>query len=424
VPGPKRPKLPEPVAPPPPRRERRALSHVGGKIELSGGSPEEQEALRSALAVSADEGDVMADMHGFHSYPARLHPLTARGLVAGLSRGGDTVLDPFCGSGTVLVEARALGRRAWGSDLNPLAVELAWLKTHGSTEKFASDLTRAAQNIAEVADERRLGKAAPTRLYPPDDRERYPIHILLELDSLSHGVDQLRGGDVRRALRLVISSTLTKLAHSEGDTTRRKAPRRLPGGFAIKLFTQKTEELVERLAEYSERIPARAPRSEIAQADARDLQMVPPNSVNLVVTSPPYPGVYDYLDHHMHRIRWLGLSPDPLARLEIGARREYKRLSLLAASRRWQDEMGAALREMRRVLTPDGRAVVVVADSVVERKALRADVELQKAASKNGLEVTARASQARPLFLHGADRAFADAPRREHVCILRPSRRV
>ncbi len=392
-------------------------------MELVGGTAEEQEALRRALAVSADEEEVMADVHGFHSYPARLHPLTARGLIAGLSGVGDTVLDPFCGSGTVLVEARALGRRAWGSDLNPLAVELTWLKTRGMTEKFATDLTKAAANIAEVADERRLGKAPPTRLYPPEDRERYPIHILLELDSLSHGVDQLRGGDVRRALRLVISSTLTKLAHSEGDTTRRKAPRRLPGGFAIKLFTQKIEELVERLTDYAARVPMRAPKAEVAQADARELHQVPPRSVNLIVTSPPYPGVYDYLDHHLHRIRWLGLSPDPLARLEIGARREYKRLGLLGASRRWQDEMGAALREMRRVLTPDGRAVVVVADSVVERKALHADVELQRTAGKNGLEVVALASQPRPLFLHGAERAFAERARREHVAILRPQKR-
>lgn len=424
MPGPSRPKpKAPPIELPPPRRERRALSHVGGKIELRGGSPEEQAALRGALRVSSDEAEVMADVHGFHSYPARLHPLTARGLVEALTRPGATVLDPFCGSGTVLVEARALGRRAWGSDLNPLAVELAWLKTRGVTSKLAADMQKAAANVAEVAETRRLAKAAPTRLYPPEERERYPIHVLLELDSLSHGVDQVRSLEVQRALRLVISSMLTKLSHSEGDTTRRKAPRRLPGGFAINLFSQKVEELIERLLAYAERLPGRAPRAEIAQGDARNLRHVPPKSVDLIVTSPPYPGVYDYLDHHLHRIRWLGLNPEPLSRFEIGARRTYKRLGLLAAAHLWQDEIGAALREMRRVLAVDGRAVMVVADSVVDRKPMRADAELDRTAKKYGMEVTAMASQERPLFLHGAERAFADAPRREHVAILRPAGR-
>jgi DNA modification methylase len=392
-------------------------------VELRGGSPEEQQALRKALLVSAEEDQVMADVHGFHSYPARLHPLTARGLVEGLTRPGDTVLDPFCGSGTVLVEARALGRRAWGSDLNPLAVELAWLKTRGVTGKLATDIQKSAAHVVEVAEDRRLAKAAPMRLYPPEERERYPVHILLELDSLSHGVDQVRSVEVQRALRLVISSLLTKLSHSEGDTTRRKAPRRLPGGFAINLFGQKVDELLERLEAYAARLPNRPLRAEIAQGDARDLRHVPAKSVDLIVTSPPYPGVYDYLDHHVHRIRWLGLNPDPLSRHEIGARRTYKRLGLKEAAFLWQDEIGASLREMRRVLAEGGRAVVVVADSVVDRKPMRADSELERTAKKYGMEVTAIASQERPLFLHGAERAFADAPRREHVAILRPARK-
>ncbi len=408
-------------APPPPRRERRALSHVGGRVEFRGGTEEEHDVLRRALAVSADEDQVMADVHGFHSYPARLHPQTAARLIEGLSQKGATVLDPFCGSGTVVVEARALGRQALGSDLNPLAVELAWLKSRGATPKLCSDIVQAATHIAEVADERRRAKAGPTRPYDHDVREKYPIHILLELDSLWMGVDQLRRGEVQRALRLVVSSLLTKVAHSEGDTTRRRSPRRLPSGFAIELFQQKTEELAERLSAYAERLPARAPRAEVTVEDARRLRHLENGSVDLVVTSPPYPGVYDYLDHHLHRLDWLGLDSSRLDRFEIGARREYRRLTLRGASRRWQEEMGEALREIRRVLDPSGRAVLVIADSVVGDTALRADREMERAATGNGLDVTAMASQERPLFLHGAERAFRDAPRREHVVILRPS---
>lgn len=408
------------IRPPEQRRERRALSHVGGEVLVEGGSVEEQKILRDALGVHADESEVMADVHGFHSYPARMHPLTAARLIAGLSPRAGRVLDPFCGSGTVVVEARALGREALGSDLNPLAVEVSWLKSRGPTQKFVSDMIQSAYHIAEVAEERRLDRAEPYRRYDDETRSRYPIHILLELDSITMGIEQLPKNELSRMLRLVVSSTLTKLAHSEGDTTRQKAPRRLPSGFAIQLFADKANELGERLNAYSARVPDRTPRAHVTHADARHLPFVEDESIDLIVTSPPYPGVYDYLEHHVHRLRWLGLKESRLAESEIGAKREYRRLRLEEAARLWQNEIGHVLREMRRCLARDGRAVMIIADSVVDRQALYADEQILQAAEFAGMKVTALASQERPLFLYGAAEAFGQHARREHVVVLRP----
>jgi len=373
--------------------------------------------------VSADEMSVMQDVHGFHSYPARLHPLTARRLVEGLSKPGARVLDPFCGSGTVVAEARALGRVALGSDLNPLAVELSWLKSRGPTAREVEQLLSAAERIAEVAEERRQRKAEPYVRYGAEERERYPIHVLLELDSIAHGIGQLPKTEQTRILRLVVSSILTKVAYSEGDTTRKKAPRRLPSGFAIGLFMEKTRELAERFEEYRTRIGDRAPRATVACVDARDIEGLETASIDLIVTSPPYPGVYDYLDHHIHRLRWLGLQPSRLQDQEIGSRRGYRRLRFDEASALWAAEMGACLREMRRVLASDGRGVVIVADSVVDRQAFRADEAFARIAAENGLEVKLVASQERPLFLYGAEEVFDELPRSEHLIVVRPGER-
>ncbi|MCH2108488.1 MAG: hypothetical protein MK135_04115 [Polyangiaceae bacterium] len=412
-----------------PRRERRALSHVGGEVYFSQGNDEEKAALAHALDVDAEEEAVMRDMHGFHSYPARLHPETARRLIEGFSKPGDHIYDPFSGSGTVVAEARAAGRCASGSDLNPLAIELAWLKSRGLLPKQTAQLLASAQRIAEVADARRLAKADPYQLYDNDARERYPIHILLELDSLAHGVGLLPRSDEQRALRLVISSLLTKLSHSEGDTTRQKAPRRLRSGFAIELFVKKTEELKRRLDAYSARLPQRVEKAYIGFSDARDLEKVEDGSIDLIVTSPPYPGVYDYLEHHLHRMRWLGMREGPLRNGEMGSRRVYRTIRFRDAVDLWHRELGDTLREMWRVLSSHGRGVMIIADSVVDRQALYADDEFKKIAEQNGIDVTAIASQERPLFLHGAERVFADRPRMEHVVVFRrsavpPARRI
>lgn len=406
-----------------PRRERRALSHVGGEVQFRGGTEDERKVLLHALDVSAEEDEVMSDVHGFHSYPARLHPLTARRLIEGFSAVGARVMDPFCGSGTVVLEAKALGREALGSDLNPLAVELSWLKSRSPVPKLVAEMVAAAASIAEVAEERRLAKAEPYHRYGEDDRERYPIHILLELDSLSHGVSQVPGTEAKRMLRLVISSMLTKLSHSEGDTTRRHAPRRLPSGFAIQLFHQKAQELAERLSSYSARVAPKAPRAYVGLNDARQLTNIESDTIDLIITSPPYPGVYDYLDHHMHRIKWLGLRPTRLAEDEIGARRKYKQMRLDEAAQQWREEIGPTLYELRRTLADDGRGVMVVADSVVDRRPLHADEQMQLVAESAGIDITCIASQERPLFLHGAERAFSDRPRMEHVVVFRPKLR-
>ncbi len=406
-----------------PRRERRALSHVGGDVHFQGGQREEHDVLLAALDVSADEEQVMADVHGFHSYPARLHPKTARGLIEGFSKPGDRVLDPFCGSGTVVVEGRALGREAIGSDLNPLAVELSWLKSRGPTEKLVQDMLRSAARIAEVAEERRIAKADPYKRYMSADLDRYPVHILLELDSISHGIGLLAQPEVIRMLRLVVSSMLTKLSFSEGDTTRQRAPRRLPSGFAIQLFHQKAEELARRFDAYRARLPERAIRAYVGMSDARSMEKIEDDSIDLIITSPPYPGVYDYLEHHMHRIEWLGLRAHGLAEGEIGARREYRQLRVEDAAARWRSEIGPTLYELRRTLAPGGRGVMVIADSVVDRHPLRADEQIRRVADKAGIEITCIASQERPLFLYGADRAFANGPRMEHVVVFRPGER-
>ena len=67
--------------------------------------------------------------HGLHPYPARMIPQIAERLINRYSSENEIVLDPFCGSGTVLVESKLLGRNAIGNDINPLGTLLAKVKT-------------------------------------------------------------------------------------------------------------------------------------------------------------------------------------------------------------------------------------------------------------------------------------------------------
>jgi hypothetical protein len=405
-------------------KKRRSLANVGGPVELSGDDPVERAALANALAVEGDDDASRAHVHGFHSYPARMHPTTARRLVEALSPKGGVVLDPFCGSGTVLVEGLLAGRRVVGVDANPLAVELSWLKTRGTSADERNQMLHAARGVAQAADERRKRRAGATHRYGSEDVSLFEPHVLLELDGLRDALTKVEVEWVRRALALVLSSILVKVSRQTGDTARSRTERRLASGFTLRLFERKASELAARLAEYDALLP-RPPTGSGPKAtaihlgDARRLEGVAASSIDLVVTSPPYPGTYDYLAHHAARLRWLGLDAQRFAAIELGARRHLERLPYAAALARFSADLGAALASMSRVLAPAGKVVLIVADSVISRKPVHTDRLVREIAPAAKLRVSTVGSQARPHFHGPSARAFDRAPRREHAIVCR-----
>ena len=67
--------------------------------------------------------------HGIHSYPAMMIPQVASRLIKENLNGGNKILDPFCGSGTVLVESMLINKNSYGIDINPLAKIITEAKT-------------------------------------------------------------------------------------------------------------------------------------------------------------------------------------------------------------------------------------------------------------------------------------------------------
>src|SRR4051812_40922043 len=85
--------------------------------------------LQPLLEAINDRNIVSGLTHSVYRYPARFSPVFARAAIETFTQPGDTVLDPFMGGSTSLVEALALGRNAVGTDLNQLAVFLTRVKT-------------------------------------------------------------------------------------------------------------------------------------------------------------------------------------------------------------------------------------------------------------------------------------------------------
>lgn len=351
--------------------------------------------------------------HGFHSYPAGLHPDAAARLLA---LGDGPVLDPFCGGGTVLVEAIAAGREALGTDISPVAALVARTRTAVTTEAERTAMRSAARRAAEVARVRGLtvhADMARGALPPPPDVpdvlfDWYEPHVLVELATLREAI----GNDP--LLRAVFSSVVVKTSHRESDTSNRRVEQRRAPGTAATLFHKRARELGRELEALAAAVPAGV-RARVHRQDAREQRER--SAFGLVVTSPPYPGVYDYVPLQQLRLAWLApnrdnADPDSAVREEIGSRRAF-RADRAEAAAAWRADTAKWVRVTARALVPGGRMVVVMGDGNVGGRPIDSLGLLTEAAVAAGLRRVARASVAR--WDEGLDRV-----RPEHaVCLAK-----
>lgn len=395
-----------------PEHRRRALEHQGGAAQRRG-SPEVARVLAQALE-SVDQAERDPLTHGVHAYPARMHYAIARAVLDAWAEPRTRVLDPFCGSGTVLVEARCRGLRACGVDLNPLALRIAEVKCACPSEAERERLAELAQHVVEASLDRVDRRERVRAPLSAAERQWYQPHVLLELAGLHAEIGALPAGFERRTLEVVFSSIVVKFSRQRAETSERVVDKRIGKKVVTSFFARKLEELGRRWGELAAQVPPDGAAPGLFEGDARRLRDVVGRwRFDLVLSSPPYGGTYDYVEHHARRYPWLDLSLDAMRRAELGARRNLSqgRDQGRDAVRRWDQEVETMLRSIAEVLSPRGRVVLLVGDAEVGGQRIAADHQLELLAGRAGLTVVASASQRRPDWEGGA-------PRREHLVAL------
>jgi DNA modification methylase len=124
-----------------------------------------------------------------------------------------------------------------------------------------------------------------------------------------------------------------------------------------------------------------------------------------VVTSPPYPGVYDYVPLQQLRLAWLGLDAGDSMRKEIGSRRSF-RADRKEALAQWRADTVRWIRASAKTLVGGGRIAVVIGDGVVGDRPIDSLGALTDAAASSGLSRVARATVER--WDEGLDRVRAE----------------
>lgn len=366
----------------------------------------------------------LSHVRPIHPFPARMAPSIVWDYLPDDEK-PLRVLDPMAGSGTTLVIARAKGHHALGCDTDPLALLIAraWFS--------AIDPQRLLHRANLVLDRaRRLSeKLSPGEAYPPqsdgetkrfidfwfDDQNR------IQLTALSKCISRVRDTDERTLLwsalsRLIITkrsgaSLAMDVSHSRPHRKYEQAP--------ISPFDKflQSVDYIKKRAPFHIDDTDLSPAS-IKQGDARALP-VKSNSVDMVITSPPYLNAIDYMRGHRLSLVWMGYSIQALRSVRsdnIGSERSAypsqanKLMSILEAMgdtekldqrhrgmiMRYLADMHRAILECRRVLSQDGQAVFVIGDSSIRGVFIRNSQALISLAKNSGFTLSSKTTRPLP----------------------------
>ncbi|MEZ4264791.1 MAG: hypothetical protein R3F39_00315 [Myxococcota bacterium] len=372
-------------------------------------------ALEDA-ATPAEGDDGRGLTHGFHAWSARMHPHTARSLIGSVAAPG-AVVDPFMGGGTVMVEALCAGRAGFGGDINPIAAEVAWARTRLWSTERALGLETLATELAERSRDIRKHHAVPRELREAEG-EWYDPPALAELWSLNQAIDALRDPDSRRMMRACLSTLVIKASRQRSDSVAElNADHRwVPAGRVSQWLVRRAVEHGQSLIALREAVPDGTPEPALSQRDARAPAPDLAGKVGLVITSPPYPGVYDYVQHQQRRYALFGLDPSDADAQEIGSRRQGASAGWMSVAWRFEQDLGAALAVWAEWLAEGGRVALVLGDGEHPERIIRVLPLVGRAAAAAGLVVSASVSQSRPVF--GPGRQLRGESRDEHIIVL------
>ena len=257
--------------------------------------------------------------HGIHEYRGKFFPQLVRALInASGVRPGSTVADPMMGSGTAIVESVLAGNKAWGLDINPLSVLVSRTKvevlsldpeTLGETYEFIR-----GQVHSDVRP-RSCGTRWSMNL-PKRDQEYlaswFSPEALASLDVIMQAINRIEVPALHHLGMVSLSNILRRVSWQKDDDLRVRKEIRLdididPQKEFLEEFSRSVKTIMAFLLQERE---ISIPNWAADEGDARQASRLwGEETVDLIITSPPYATALPYLDTDRLSLTYLGLIP-------------------------------------------------------------------------------------------------------------------
>ncbi|MCX6601874.1 MAG: DNA methyltransferase [bacterium] len=256
--------------------------------------------------------------HRYHDYPARMIPQIVDRLLSQYASDGGVLFDPYCGSGTTMVEGLLHGLETKGTDLNPLARLLARAKaTYVDTEALDVEIRKFLEYSMRP-------RTREYELPPWLDAERvgfwFKEEVVQELMSVYSFVDHIENREVELFFLVAFSETIRDCSNTRnGEFKLFRKPKEVLDVFHPDVFRTMIDKLGRNRTAYGEMLGFMGAKRNWRKSEVFDFDSVkaipadavPGESVDIVVTSPPYGDSHTtvaYGQYSRLSSEWLGFA--------------------------------------------------------------------------------------------------------------------
>lgn len=276
--------------------------------------------------------------HGIHEYRGKFNPQIVRSVVnlLGLDP-GDRILDLFCGSGTVLLEARHQNYDALGVDMNPLAVAISNAKIAAARTAPAS-LRKASEFVIERVTKKWETHNAVRNEWRKKHKSSdyltrwFPLTVLRQLTTIIESISEIPSSALRSVYKVILSDIVREVSWQDPSDLRirrRKEPAQdYP---AIELFVSTVRTCTETITAAKDHIQNNNSWQRAVQGDSGNVKTLGGRSrefleggIDCILSSPPYATALPYIDTQRLSLALLDLAtPQEIRKLDnalVGSR--------------------------------------------------------------------------------------------------------
>lgn len=350
--------------------------------------------------------------HGFHPYPAKYTPQLVNKYLSSFCKQGYTILDPFCGSGTTVVEGAINGINSVGIDLNPIAYIVSKAKSNKYEENDICLIDNIISQIRKINNE-------PTNIEIPDFPNRshwFQDNVCLELADLKAKINFVENQNVKDLLLCAFSKIIVRVSNQDSEVRYTAKNKNIPNGMVYSLFIDTLINYIDILKSSEFRILA---KTEIFNGDTGiELQRFNENHFDFVITSPPYINTFDYYLYHKLRMFWLDYDHRPIRQKEIGNHHRIDTKDFTTAKKEYIDSMSSIMNELSRVSKSKSNFVMVIGDGIVDGITIDMSQVIAEICQYSNYKIQSIESVNLSDITRSFNKKFSNAPKKEHNIIL------
>jgi len=288
--------------------------------------------------------------HGLFPYRGKFHPQLIKALIniIGVKK-GETILDPMCGSGTTNIEAALLGINSIGVDISPFCRFMAKVK-HESIfidKEYLNLVKNKADNLFDFFIDNDY--EIKLKNISVEKKRVYDMALLAFFDALGY------------------SSRVTKNTHKE---LFRKV---------LKRYIDTIENFLEIKLKYIKDLGL----LEIQNNSSALALNIEKNSIDAVITSPPYSFAIDYAENDLLQLERLKIDVKKLKEQMIGLRGSNKTKRL----ENYFIDMDIVCKEVARVLKPNKYFIMVIGSNTNQTGGIRLEKTIIESCSNYNLNL-------------------------------------